>query len=116
MSFFSGGSGKVISDRTKKGFLKSDIEALKLFGRTQASASGKKIDVGELKSKINERTAREKITTKSGFRSGPDFEDIAEDVSQEEVERMFNIFQKRSENIKERSTRPGVKQTRLVDR
>lgn len=115
MSAFSSDSGRTITDRSKTGFMKKDIETLKLFGRTQASPGAVEGTAERLKGAIKQQTAKEVITTKGGSRSGPAFEAIS-DVKEQEVEKLFNLFQKREESISTRRATPGIKQTRLVDR
>lgn len=113
MSMFSSG-GSTITDRTKTGFLKSDIAALETFG-TKLARGGTDIEKTRESFLKRKATAREKITTKGGFKTGPEFEDIS-DVSDEQVNRLFDIFRAREKEITARRTAPGAEQTRLVDR
>lgn len=116
-SFFSSTGTK--RERTKTGFLKKDLETLKHFGRTQASAGAIEGTAKRLKGAIKQQTGRERFSDESKkFESisGPGFGSISDTGTDEEIEKLFNLFQKREASISKRRKTPGIKQTRLVDR
>lgn len=125
MSFFKDLFSQIVGgtqtrrERTKTGFLKKDLETLKLFGRTQASPGATKGTAKRLKGAIKQQTGRERFFNKAGkFESisGPGFGSISDTGTDEEIEKLFNLFQRREDSISKRRATPGIRQTRLVDR